>query len=68
VDHHSQNAPFCGQVSRFNINDSCLVADVGVTGLMLWSMPLASIPLAVGLVAGYLIEEGLLLESFVWVF
>jgi hypothetical protein len=31
-------------------------------------MPLASIPLAVGIVAGYLIEEGLLLESLVWGF
>jgi hypothetical protein len=42
--------------------------NVGVTGIMLCSNTLASIPLTVGIVAGYLIEEGLLLESLVWVF
>jgi len=68
VDHFSQHAPFCGQVSGFDINDPCLVANVGVTGIMLCSIALASIPLAVGIVAGYLIEEGLLLHSLVWVF
>ena len=53
----SQNAPFCGWVYRFNINDLCLLANVWVTGIMLWGMALASIPLAVGIVARSLTEQ-----------
>jgi len=51
----------------FNINGPCVVATVGFTDTMLSDMALASIPLAVGTVARSLIEEGLLLESLVWV-
>ena len=53
----SRNAPFCGWVCRFNINDLCLLANVWVTGIMLWGMALASIPLAVGIVARSLTEQ-----------
>jgi len=44
------------------------MANIGVTVLMLCSIALASIQLTVGIAAGYLIEEGLLLESLLWVF
>ena len=52
----------------FNINDLCLMANIGVTVLMSCSIALASIQLTVGIAAGYLIEEGLLLESLLWMF
>ena len=51
----------------FNVNGPCTVANVGVTDIMLSEMALTSIPLAVGIVASSLSEEGLLLESLVWV-
>jgi hypothetical protein len=50
----------------FNINSPCVVANVGVTDIMLCNMALASTPLAVGRVARSVIEKGLLLERFVW--
>jgi hypothetical protein len=55
--YYSQNAPFCGWVCRFNINDPCLLANEWVADIMLWGMAVASIPLAVGIVARSLIEE-----------
>jgi len=41
----------------------CVVANVGVADIMLCNMALASLPLAVGIVARSLTEEWLLLES-----
>jgi hypothetical protein len=51
----------------FNINGPLLVANVVVTGIMLWGMAVASMPWAVGIVVRSLIEQGLLLVSCVGV-
>jgi len=44
------------------------MGNVVVTGIMLWGITVASIPWAEGIVARSFIEQGLLLESLVWVF
>jgi len=64
--HCSQKSHSVAWCLGFNINGPCVVANVGVTDIMLCNMALASTPLAVGRVARSLIEKGLLLERFVW--